>query len=135
MMMCVAGSSVLTVVSMVLAGVFAGSGGWFAVGPSERLVVAGVVIDSAAKYWTVVLVIVANASLDMILKEFAGPILGFNVYNPDKRVITGGGGCCVHRADGRRFSVARGAAGDGERVLGCDESAGHTDGVDFDFPD
>ena len=35
-----------------------------------------------------VVIIVLNSVIDMLITEFAQPILGFNIYNPDKKVIT-----------------------------------------------
>ena len=35
-----------------------------------------------------VIVVVLNSVIDMLINEFAQPILGFNIYNPDKKLIT-----------------------------------------------
>lgn len=85
--LCVALSTVLTVIMTSLTFEFAGEG-WFSFGPSEHLIIAGVVIDTTLKYSILVCIVVFNSTVDMLINEFAQPILGFNIYNPDKRVIT-----------------------------------------------
>jgi hypothetical protein len=82
------GSALLTVLTLILTAVFATDSGWFSFGPSKNLVIAGVVIDNYTKYSILALIIVFNSVVDMIISEFAQPILGFNIYNPDKKVIT-----------------------------------------------
>lgn len=84
---CIFCSSLLTLLALGLTIFFADSN-WFSFGPSKNLIVAGVIIDTYYKYVVLVLIVVLNSSIDMIIKEFADPILGFNVYNPDKKVIT-----------------------------------------------
>jgi len=85
--LCIAGSAVLTLATLILTVVFADDG-WFSFGPSSHLIIAGVVIDTPEKYSVLVVVIVLNSVIDMLISEFAQPILGFNIYNPDKKVIT-----------------------------------------------
>jgi hypothetical protein len=86
--LCILGSALLTVLTLILTAVFASDSGWFSFGPSKNLVIAGVVIDNYTKYSILALIIVFNSVVDMIISEFAQPILGFNIYNPDKKVIT-----------------------------------------------
>ena len=86
--LCIMGSALLTVLTLILTAVFATDSGWFSFGPSKNLVIAGVVIDNYTKYSILALIIVFNSVVDMIISEFAQPILGFNIYNPDKKVIT-----------------------------------------------
>jgi hypothetical protein len=61
---------------------------WFSFGPSSHLSIAGVVIDTQPKYSVLVVAIVFNSVIDTLVSEFAQPILGFNIYNPDKKLIT-----------------------------------------------
>jgi hypothetical protein len=84
---CITGTIALTIVVVVFTVTFADNG-WFSFGPSDNLVIAGVKIDSTSKYAVLVSVIVVNSVIDMVVSEFASPIIGFNVYNPDKTVIT-----------------------------------------------
>ena len=84
---CIAGSAILTLATLLLTIIFADNG-WFSFGPSSNLIIAGVVIDTPEKYYVLVSIIVFNSIIDMLISEFAQPILGFNIYNPDKKVIT-----------------------------------------------
>ena len=85
---CIAGSAVLTIITLIFTTLFAEDKGWFSFGPSTHLSIAGVVIDTHAKYSVLVIVVVLNSVIDMLINEFAQPILGFNIYNPDKKLIT-----------------------------------------------
>lgn len=85
---CILVSALLTIATLILTAVFANNSGWFSFGPSDNLVIAGVIIDTGLKYIILVVIIVLNSVIDMIITEFAQPILGFNIYNPDKNVIT-----------------------------------------------
>lgn len=86
--LCIAGSAVLTIMTLIFTTVFAEDKGWFSFGPSSNLSIAGVVIDTREKYSVLVIVVVLNSVIDMLISEFAQPILGFNIYNPDKKLIT-----------------------------------------------
>lgn len=85
---CIVLSAMLTLALVGLTIGFASGDGWVAFGPSAMLVVAGVAIDTTEKYVLLVLLISVNSAIDMLINEFASPILGFNIYNPDKKVIT-----------------------------------------------
>jgi hypothetical protein len=85
---CIAGSAVLTIITLIFTTIFAEEKGWFSFGPSSHLSIAGVIIDTREKYSVLVIAIVFNSVIDTLVSEFAQPILGFNIYNPDKKVIT-----------------------------------------------
>jgi len=61
---------------------------WFMIGWRDDLYVVGVNINTSAKYWCLVLLIGVKTFLENAITEILGPILGFTVYNPDKKVIT-----------------------------------------------
>ena len=86
--LCIAGSAVLTIITLIFTTVFAEEKGWFSFGLSSHLSIAGVVIDTQQKYSVLVFAIVFNSVIDTLVSEFAQPILGFNIYNPDKKLIT-----------------------------------------------
>jgi len=86
--LCIICSAVLTIITLIFTTVFAEDKGWFSFGPSTHLSIAGVVIDTREKYSVLVIVVVLNSVIDMVISEFAQPILGFNIYNPDKKLIT-----------------------------------------------
>lgn len=85
---CIAGSAVLTIITLIFTTIFAEEKGWFSFGPSSHLSIAGVIIDTREKYSVLVISIVFNSVIDTLVSEFAQPILGFNIYNPDKKLIT-----------------------------------------------
>ena len=86
--LCIAGSVVLTIITLIFTTDFAEEKGSFSFGPSSHLSIAGVVIDTQEKYSVLVFAIVFNSVIDTLVSEFAQPILGFNIYNPDKKLIT-----------------------------------------------
>ncbi len=61
---------------------------YFRWGPNTNLIVISVRIDTWIKYWVLVLFMGLIKSSETIIGEIASPILGFNVYNPDKKKIT-----------------------------------------------
>lgn len=57
-------------------------------GPYSDLILISVVIDNWTKY-SLLLVLVAILKVsECIISEVAHPIIGFNIYNPDKKEIT-----------------------------------------------
>ena len=86
--LCIIGSAVLTIITLIFTTVLAEDKVWFSFGPSNHLSIAGVIIDTREKYSVLVIVVVLNSVIDMVISEFAQPILGFNIYNPDKKLIT-----------------------------------------------
>lgn len=61
---------------------------YFRFGPSDELIVISVSIDSWNKYNLVLLLIGFIKIVDTISTELGMPVLGFNIYNPDKKEIT-----------------------------------------------
>jgi len=57
-------------------------------GPSDSLQVMGVQINTWTKYMLLQIFICFTQIVNVIISEIANPILGFNIYNPDKKVIT-----------------------------------------------
>jgi len=58
------------------------------VGPNKDLLIVSVKIDTWTKYyWLLVFIAILKIS-NVIISEIAHPILGFNIYNPDKKIIT-----------------------------------------------
>jgi len=56
-------------------------------GPNDNLNILGVKIDTWTKYCVCQVALCIFQIADTIIQEFANPILGFNIYNPDKKVI------------------------------------------------
>jgi len=64
------------------------SSSYFKWGPSDILNVISIKINNWFKWSCVVFAICVLKVVDTIINELASPILGFNVYNPDKKLIT-----------------------------------------------
>lgn len=58
------------------------------VGPSPDLMLLGIKIDTWGKYTVLQVLLFIFQIADTVVQEFANPILGFNIYNPDKKDIT-----------------------------------------------
>ncbi len=61
---------------------------YFRFGPSNDLIVISAIIDNWTKYTLVLLLIGFIKIIDTISNELGMPVLGFNIYNPDKKHIT-----------------------------------------------
>jgi len=57
-------------------------------GPQSSLIVLGVTINTWNRYVILQMLICVFQITDVVVNEFASPILGFNIYNPDKKTIT-----------------------------------------------
>ncbi len=77
----------LTVIVVVIFVFDSGDDVYFRGGPSEKLVVISVKISTWERYaWLAVFICFIKIS-DCIIAEIAHPIIGFNIYNPDKKII------------------------------------------------
>jgi len=61
---------------------------YFRIGPNEELSIMSVKINTNTKYLLFQIFIAFTEVTRVIINEIASPILGFNIYNPDKKVIT-----------------------------------------------
>ena len=57
-------------------------------GPQSDLKLLGITIDTWSRYWKFQFLPGCFQMTDMLIQELANPILGFNIYNPDKKIIT-----------------------------------------------
>ena len=60
----------------------------FKFGPNEDFVIVSVRIDTNQRYVVLLLFIAISNFIKLLVSELGEPVLVFNVYNPDKRVIT-----------------------------------------------
>jgi hypothetical protein len=60
---------------------------YFRFGPSDNLIVISVEIDTWKKWIFLNLFIWLVKGCDVMVNEIGSPILGFRVYNPDKKII------------------------------------------------
>lgn len=61
---------------------------YFRIGPYDDLNVISVTIDTWTKWIIVVIFLCIMGIIDVIIRELGLPVLDFNVYNPDKKIIT-----------------------------------------------
>ena len=67
---------------------FSGNGQtYFSFGPNENFVVLGVVIDTWGRYALLLCLLTIVWIMELMVQEFAHPILAFTVYNPDCKEI------------------------------------------------
>ena len=67
---------------------FADESSYFRFGPWDGLRIVGVSINTWERYVCLHAVLLVTQGIDMMVNEFANPILSFNIYNPDKEIIT-----------------------------------------------
>ena len=67
---------------------FATDSPYFRIGPQNDLILVSVNINTYGKYYAL-LIVIATIQISAVLIEDLGlPILTFNIYNPDKHIIT-----------------------------------------------
>ncbi len=64
------------------------SGTYWNIGPNENLVVISIHVNTAGKYVGLLFLILFVNVMKVLSEEIGMPILGFNIYNPDKKIIT-----------------------------------------------
>ena len=57
-------------------------------GPQDDLIIISVAINDYTRYGMLLFCIMVINISDVLIQEIAMPILGFNIYNPDKKEIT-----------------------------------------------
>ena len=57
-------------------------------GPQDDLIIVSVAVNTYIRYMCLLVVITVIKVSDVLIGEIANPIIGFNIYNPDKKVIT-----------------------------------------------
>lgn len=64
------------------------AGTYWRVGPHADLVIISVKIDTWQKYGLLLGLIAIVESSRIVVEEIGMPVLGFSIYNPDKKVVT-----------------------------------------------
>jgi len=64
------------------------SGKYWRFGPHPDLVIIAVQIDTWRKYGALLALIAIVESSRVMVEEFGMPVLGFSIYNPDKKVVS-----------------------------------------------
>jgi hypothetical protein len=82
------GNVALLTLIMVLIANFAQESLYFRFGPREGLSIVGVEINTWTRYIYLQALLLVTQVISVLVNELSGPILGFNIYNPDKETIT-----------------------------------------------
>lgn len=86
---CVAGNfASLALVLVTVASLNDGTSPYFRWGPNQELMLISVHINTWSRWIVTMLFIGMLRVCDVWVNEIGSPVLGFNIYNPDKRVIT-----------------------------------------------
>lgn len=67
---------------------FAGNSKYFRFGPNEDFIFISVAINTYERYSLLLFLISLNDIIKVLVGEIGEPVLVFNVYNPDKKVIS-----------------------------------------------
>ena len=67
---------------------FASDSKYFRFGPHEDFLLISVKINSRLRYFFLLVLIACNNCIKVLISELGEPVLVFNVYNPDKKIIT-----------------------------------------------
>ena len=85
---CVLSNLLLLAVVITLILIFRDDNSYLRWGPQQDLIIISVAINNMTKYFLLLGVIAIIKISDVVIAEIASPIIGFNIYNPDKKVIT-----------------------------------------------
>lgn len=87
--LCVIGNFTLLLFIILLFIFFGNSeSNYWRFGPSETLVIINVKINNYFKYCILLLIITILKIMNVVISEIAHPIISFNIYNPDKKIIS-----------------------------------------------
>jgi len=86
--LCLAGNFITMIVVLIVVSIFKDDQStYFRIGPSDDLIVISIKINTWSKWIILNLFIGMIKVCDVLVNEIGSPILGFRVYNPDKKVI------------------------------------------------
>ena len=85
---CVTGNIRLLVVIVIIIIHYQHESKYFRFGPSNDLIVISVNINTNNRYLILLLIISLVKITKVVVEEIGMPVIGFSIYNPDKKVIT-----------------------------------------------
>ena len=88
LVLCIIGNAFTLIAVLATVIVYDEKSQYWSYGPSNELVVISVHINTPIKYSILLIFITLINIIQVISEEIGMPILGFNVYNPDKKHIT-----------------------------------------------
>lgn len=86
--LCIAGNAITLLAIIVIVSVYDDKSAYWTFGYNDDLTVISVKINTLGKYTILLLFITAINIVQVVSEEIGSPILGFSVYNPDKKHIT-----------------------------------------------
>jgi hypothetical protein len=86
--LCILGNAITVLMVVIPVCILSESGQYFRFGPSDDFILINIRINTSEKYAAVLACIAVINVIKVISEEMGGPILGFNIYNPDKKNIT-----------------------------------------------
>ena len=81
-------SAFVLLATLVFAVTTLASDAYFRAGPHPDFTLVGVVVDTPARYAGLLALIGVTNCIKVVVAEMGEPVLVFNVYNPDKTLIT-----------------------------------------------
>ena len=86
---CLFGNSIVLCAVIVMVVLFRdNTSKYFRYGPHEDLILISVKIDTWFRWWSALGFVGIIKGCEVLVNELGSPVLSFNVYNPDKKVIT-----------------------------------------------
>ncbi len=85
---CIIGNLITLISVLFVVSIFDESDKYWRFGPNDHLIIINVKIDNYTKYGMLMMFIAFINIVKVLSEEIGMPILGFNVYNPDKTIIT-----------------------------------------------
>ena len=61
---------------------------YYTYGPNDNLSLFGIKIDTLTKYICLHIFMIISETSEVFISEIAMPFIDFNIYNPDKKIIT-----------------------------------------------
>ena len=85
---CLLGNLSVLILVIILSIIFRDNSEYWNIGPNPSLVIISVHINTWSKYLSLLFIVALINVSRVVIEEIAMPILGFNIYNPDKKIIT-----------------------------------------------
>lgn len=85
--LCLILNIILLILISCLISIFADKSNYFRIGPNPDFILISVKIDNLSKYFGLLGIIGFMNCIKVLVAELGEPVLVFNVYNPDKKII------------------------------------------------
>ena len=85
---CLVCNFLLLLVVSILMYIFESNSNYCRFGPQNNLIVINVKINTYTRYYILLGIVAFIKASKVLIEELGMPVLGFSIYNPDKKVIT-----------------------------------------------